>query len=136
MRGIWGIDPRWGITAVRVAMGLVFIHAGWRKWFQAGVTTGVTNAMRGYGLPAPEGFAFVASTLELVGGILLLIGLFGRWLGLLYTIEFIVAFFYVKLRLQTFADGRLDLMLLAGAILLFLAGPGRAAVDEAWLEKG
>jgi hypothetical protein len=56
-------------------------------------------------------------------------------LGLLFTIEFIIAFFYVKLRLQSFADGRLDVMLLAAAILLFLAGPGRAAVDEAWLER-
>jgi putative oxidoreductase len=135
MRGIGGIDPGWGITAVRIAAGLVWVHAGWRKWFQAGVTTGVTNAMRGYGLPVPEAFAFVASTLELVGGALVLIGLFGRWLGLLFTIEFIIAFFYVKLRLQSFADGRLDVMLLAAAILLFLAGPGRAAVDEAWLER-
>lgn len=135
MPGIRGIGPGWGVAAVRVAMALVFMHAGYRKWFQAGVTTGVTNAMRGYGLPAPEAFAFAAATLELVGGALLLIGLFARWLGLFYTIEFIIAFFYVKLRLQSFADGRLDLMLLAGAILVFLAGPGRAAVDRAWLEK-
>jgi putative oxidoreductase len=135
MRGIWGIGPGWGLTAVRVAMALVFIHAGWLKWFQFGVTTGVTNVMTRYGLPVPEAFAFAASTLELVGGALLLVGLFVRWLGLLYTIEFIIAFFYVKLRLQSFADGRLDLMLLAGAILLFLAGPGRAAVDQVWLEK-
>jgi len=31
--------------------------------------------------------------------------------------------------------GRLDLMLLAGGILLFLAGPGKAAIDAVWLEK-
>ena len=130
-KSLWVLTVRQIALSALVVLLLPSIAAA-----QAGVTTGVTDAMRGYGLPAPEGFAFVASTLELVGGILLLIGLFGRWLGLLYTIEFIVAFFYVKLRLQTFADGRLDLMLLAGAILLFLAGPGRAAVDEAWLEKG
>jgi len=41
----------------------------------------------------------------------------------------------VKLRLATFAEGRLDLLLLAGGILFFLAGPGRAALDENWLEK-
>ena len=33
------------------------------------------------------------------------------------------------------ADSRLELMLLAAGILLLLAGPGRVAVDEAWLER-
>lgn len=135
MRGMLGIDPGWGITAVRVGLALVFIHAGWLKWFHWGVTTRVTESMTKYGLPAPAAFAVVAATLELVGGLALLVGLFGRWLGLLFTIEFTIAFFFVKLRLAGFADGRLDLLLLAGAILLFLAGPGRAAIDEMWLEK-
>jgi putative oxidoreductase len=75
-------------------------------------------------------------TLELVGGILLLLGLFGRWLGLLYAIEFVVATFYVKFAGTGWASGRLDLMLLAGGILIFLAGPGKAAIDAVWLEKG
>ena len=135
MRQIWGIDPGWGITAVRVAMAIVFIHAGWLKWFHFGVTAGVTANMTKYGLPVPVAWAFVAATMELVGGLALLIGLFGRWLGLYYTAEFIIAFFWVKLRLMSFPEGRLDMLLLAGAILLFLAGPGKAAVDEYWLEK-
>jgi putative oxidoreductase len=70
-----------------------------------GVTTGVTANMAKYGLPMPGAFAAVAATLELVGGGLLLIGLFTRWLGLLYAIEFAIAFFYVKLRLASFAEG-------------------------------
>jgi putative oxidoreductase len=135
MRAIWGIDPGWGITVVRVAMALVFIHAGWLKWFQFGVTTGVTAAMTKYGLPVPGAFALVAATMELVGGLALLIGLFGRWLGLYFTVEFLIAFFWVRLRLMSFPEGRLDMMLLAGAILLFLNGSGKAAVDEYWPEK-
>ncbi len=71
--------------------------------------------------------------LELVGGILLLLGVAGRWLGLLYAIEFAVAFFYVKLP-AGFQGARLDLMLLAGGLLIFLAGPGKAALDAYWLE--
>ncbi|MEK7371821.1 MAG: DoxX family protein [candidate division NC10 bacterium] len=73
--------------------------------------------------------------LELVGGILLLIGLAGRWVGLLVTLEFIVAAFYVKFPTQGWSAGRIDLPILAGAILLFLAGSGKASVDEVWLEK-
>ena len=57
-----------------------------------------------------------------------------RWLGLLFTVEFAVAFFYVKLP-AGFAGARLDLMLLAGGLAIFLAGPGKAAVDSLWLEK-
>jgi putative oxidoreductase len=85
--------------------------------------------MAKYGFPMPGAFAFVAATLELGGGLLLLIGLFGRWLGLLFAIQFVIALFWVKL------PGRLDLMLVAAALLFFLAGSGRASVDEAWLEK-
>jgi putative oxidoreductase len=132
MRGIWGIGSGWGITAVRIAMALVFIYSGWNK-YQAGIP-GVTEAFTKMGIPAPGISGPFIMILELVGGILLLFGIAGRWLGLLYTIEFIVAFFYVKLP-AGFGGARLDLMLLAGAILLFLAGPGKAAVDEVWLEK-
>jgi putative oxidoreductase len=134
MRGIAGIDPGWGITAVRVATALVFIVAGYTKWFVWGLPR-VTEAMTKYSLPLPGVFALLAATAELVGGIALLVGLFGRWLGLFYTVEFAIAFFWVKLRMQGFNDGRIDLLLLAAGILLFLAGPGRAAVDNLWLEK-
>ena len=134
MRGLMGIDPRWGITAVRVAVASIFIRVGYTKLFELGLDR-VTENMTKYGLPAPNVFAVLAAFGEFVGGIALLVGLFGRWLGLFYTIEFAIAFFWVKLRMSGFADGRLDLMLLAGAILLFLAGPGRAAVDRLWLER-
>ncbi len=76
MRGIGGIDPGSGITAIRVAVAIVLIHAGWLKWFVFGPTTGVTAAMTKYGLPVPMAFALIASTMELLGGLALLIGLF------------------------------------------------------------
>ena len=136
MQRIWGIHPEWGITVVRLAMALILIVAGYQKWFQFGVWTGVTKLFTGYGLPMPAVFAVTAATLELVGGIALLIGLFTRWFGLLYICEFLITFFYVKLRLVSFIDGRIDLMMLAGAILLFLAGSGKAAIDEAMGDKG
>jgi uncharacterized membrane protein YphA (DoxX/SURF4 family) len=66
--------------------------------------------------------------------VLLLLGLFGRWLGLLYAIQFAVATFYVKLP-AGWAGARLDLMLLVGGLAIFFGGPGRAALDLVWLEK-
>lgn len=132
MRRIWGIKPEWGITVVRLAMAIILIVAGYQKWFQFGVWTGVTAGFTKYGLPMPAVFAVVSATLELVGGIALLVGLFTRWFGLLYICEFTITFFYVKLRLTGFVDGRIDLMMLAGAMLLVLAGSGKAAIDKAW----
>ena len=71
----------------------------------------------------------------LCGGIALLLGVFVRYLGLLYTIEFIVAAFWVKLPTQGYAAARLDLMLLAGAAALYFLGAGRWSIDSVWLEK-
>lgn len=135
MRGITGLDPGWGITVVRLVTGIILLVAGYQKFFQFGVSTGVTAAMAKYGLPAPGAFAWTAATLELFGGLALIVGLFSRWVGLLFAIEFAIAAFYVHFRLSGLLAGRLELMLMASGLLLFLAGPGRAAVDEAWLEK-
>jgi uncharacterized membrane protein YphA (DoxX/SURF4 family) len=134
MGGIWGIHPAWGITAVRVAMALIFIVSGYLKW--ASGVSGMTAAFDKMGFAMPGIVGPFIGTLELVGGVLLLLGLFGRWLGLIYAIEFVVATFYVKFATVGWAGGRLDLMLLTGGILLFLAGPGKAAIDAVWLEKG
>ena len=132
MRGIWGIHPGWGITAVRVAMAIILILAGWAK-MNAGMTT-VAGNFEKMAVPMANISGPFIAVLELAGGILLLLGAAGRWLGLLYSIEFAVAFFYVKLP-AGFPGARLDLMLLAGGILIFLAGPGKAAVDAVWLEN-
>lgn len=133
MRGIFGIHPGWGITAVRIAMGLIFVVAGYRKFM--GGLGGVVAAFERMGIPLPGIMGPYIVTLELVGGVLLIIGLWTRWIGLLFALEFIVATFYVKYATQGWDAGRLDLMLLAGGILLFLAGSGKAAVDEVWLER-
>jgi putative oxidoreductase len=135
MRGIAGLDPAWGITVVRIAMAIILIVYGYQKWFQFGVSAGVTGMFAKYGLPAPGLLAFIAATLELGGGILLLIGLFARWLGLLFAVEFAVATFYVQFRLKGFHAGELELLLMTCGLLFFLAGPGKASADEAWLEK-
>lgn len=133
MRGVWGIHPGWGVTVVRVAVAIVFIVAGWTK-MNAGLSA-VTAGFEKMAIPMASIAGPFIAVLELIGGVLLLLGIAGRWLGLLYAIEFTVAFFSVKLPVG-FSGARLDLMLLAGAILIFVAGPGKAAVDEYWLEKG
>jgi putative oxidoreductase len=129
MRGVFGIDPGWGITPVRIVMGLIFVVAGYTKLTVAGLPA-VTAGFAKYSIPLPGIAALLIAVLELVGGLLLLGGFGTRLLGTLFVCEFIVTTFWVKFRLMGWNDGRLDLMILAGALLLVLAGPGRAALDK------
>lgn len=130
---IWrSLDPGWGVAAVRVVMGLILLNAGWGK-VAIGLPTVASNFAK-MGMPAPGVTGPFIALLELVGGALLLVGLAGRWVGLLFAIEFVVAAFVVKLPSAGWAGARLDLMLLAGGVLLFFAGSGRLSIDEVWLE--
>jgi putative oxidoreductase len=122
------IDPRWGITAVRVAMGLILAHAGAQK-LAAGVGQTAANFAR-WDVPLPLVSAYLVTGLELFGGALLVVGVLTRWLGLAFAVQFAVATFWVKYRLMGWEFGRVDLMLLTTGILLFLNGPGRAAIDR------
>ena len=133
MRGIGTVDPGWGITAVRIAMGLILLIAGYGK--VVGGIGGVAEAFAGMGVPLPGVTAPLVAVLELVGGAALLVGLAGRWLGVLFAIQFAYITFLLRLPEQAWAPARLDVMILAGAILLILAGSGRASVDEVWLER-
>jgi putative oxidoreductase len=130
MRGILGIDPGWAVTLVRLATGAIVGVAGYAKF--TGGLGGVATAFERYGIPLASVAAPLIAVLELVGGVLLVLGLGTRVLGTLFACEFLVTTFWVKYRLMSWNDGRLDLMLLTAAILLLLAGPGRAAIDNRW----
>jgi putative oxidoreductase len=128
-----GLEPGWGVAAVRIVMGLIFVTAGWGK--TANGFGAVAANFGKMGMPAPEITGPFIALLELVGGALLLVGVAGRWLGLLFALEFVVATFVVKLPSVGWAGARLDALLLAGGLLLFFAGSGRLSIDEVWLER-
>ena len=123
-----GIHPGWGITAVRVMMGIILVVAGYQKL--TGGIEGVAGFFGNIGIPLPGLMAPFITALELVGGLLLLVGLGVRWLGLLFFFEHIVTAFVVVLPRGGWNAGRLEMMLLACGLLFFLAGAGKASVDE------
>ena len=130
MRGIFGIDPGWGLTLVRLALGAITGAAGYAKF--ADGLGGVATALERYGIPLASVVAALIAVQEFVGGVLLVLGLGTRVFGALFACEFLVTAFWVKFRLMSWNDGRLDLMLFTAAMLLLLAGPGRAAIDNRW----
>jgi putative oxidoreductase len=78
---------------------------------------------------------FVA-ILEIVGGVLLIVGLATRWISLLFVIEMLVTTLWVQIPARGWNASDLDRAVLASSLLLVLAGSGKASLDAIWLEKG
>jgi putative oxidoreductase len=130
MRRIAGIDPDWGVTAVRIATALILLHAGYQK--VAGGLDAVADGFAKMGIPMAPVAGPAVAIFEVVAGVALLVGLLGRWLGLVVALQFAVISFVIKGPGNPFSEWYLDVILLAAGILLFLAGSGRAAVDNVW----
>ena len=86
------------------------------------------------GAPIPSVTAYIVRACELVGGTLVLFGLGVRWLGIWFIFQFLYSFSMVKMPHLGWDESRIDFMMLAGALMLFVAGAGAPSLD-AWLER-
>lgn len=115
-----------GLLVLRLGFGLTIALAhGWGK--MAGFTE------NSGGFPDPLGIGSEASMAlaifaELVCGLLVAVGLFGRLATVPLIIMLLVAFFIVH-GSDPFGDKELALTYLAGFLGLFFTGPGRYSVD-------
>jgi putative oxidoreductase len=126
-------DARLGITVVRLMMGVILVIAGTQKW--TGGIGGFTGFVTQLGIPAPQVVAPIIAAGEVVGGLLLLVGLGIRWVSLWFICEFLATSLYVKLSHgQGWDAARIDLMMLAGGAMLALAGAGALALDD-WMAR-
>jgi putative oxidoreductase len=119
---------RVGIFIVRIVTGLLFAVHGWQKF--AGGIGGVTAFFAKIGIPMPGVMAPFVAGLELIGGVLLILGLATRWISLLLACEMLVTTLYVQLPAKGWNGADLDRMVLAATLLLVLAGSGAAAIDS------
>jgi putative oxidoreductase len=130
------LAPSWGITVVRVMMGIVLVVAAWEK-FSGGGLFGFIPAVTRFGFPAPQVFGVLVPFLEGIGGLLVLTGLGARWVAALFVIEFAVNALVLKTTSPPPFGGwdsmRIDLMMLAAAIMLVLCGPGQLALETVLL---
>lgn len=115
---------------LRIATALVLIDAGYLKIFKGDLARGT---MGKYGVPLPEIVGPFISFLEFFGGIALLIGFFTRYLGLIFTIEFVVAAL-LKMKLgidwPNYSTMWIDLMLIGANLMLASAGAGMLSADR------
>lgn len=120
-----------GLLIARVLLGAVLIVHGGQKLFVNGVS-GTGAFFESVGVPAPQFAAAFAGTVELVGGILLVLGLLTQVVGVLVAVVMAGAYLYVHKAAGIYAaEGGWELVAVIGlAVVVFgLVGPGRLSFD-------
>ncbi len=125
------VNQGWAIGLLRLVTGVVFFAHGWKKFFVDGVG-GFTTFLGQLGIPAPGLFGPLVAGIELVGGLLLVFGLFTRWAAIPLAATMLVAAATVHLKNGFFLPAGFEytLVLFAANVNLFLAGPGAFALDN------
>ncbi len=121
----------WGITILRVAVGVIFLPHGGQKLFVWGF--GAVAAFLGeLGIPMPMLAAVIVTLVEFGGGLALLLGVYTRWAAALLAIDMLVAILTVHIRHGFFLPEGFEypLMLLAANLALVFLGSGKCSVDE------
>ena len=114
-------------VALRVLLGIVLAYHGWLK-VSGGYAVGFFGQV---GIPIPQVLGPFVSFLELLGGLALIAGLFTRYLGVLFTIEFIVATYVKWIVLgKGYGGSELELLILLTALFLATNGGGSISVDK------
>ncbi len=120
----------WGITVLRLAVGIVFLMHGGQKLFVLGFA-GVAAFMGSLGIPAPALAGPLVALVEFLGGLALLLGLRARWAGALLAMDMLVAILAVHLPNGFFLPKGFEfaMTLLAANLALVFLGSGEASVD-------
>lgn len=127
---------RWGITVIRVVVGIVFLMHGGQKLFIWGFG-GVAAFLGQLGVPAPMLASIIVTLVEFLGGLALFVGLFTQWAAILLAINMATAILIVHLPNGFFLPEGFEypLTLLAANVALALLGSGEASVDRFWRSK-
>ncbi len=121
-----------GLTLLRTVIGLVFFMHGYQKVFDVGIAA-TQDDFAGLGIPYPGMMGAVIPILELVGGVLLISGLFSRVLALLFAGVSVVAAITVHLENGFYSQtGGFEyvLVLAMASLALVATGPGLFALDN------
>ena len=126
------------IVIARVAVGVTLLAHGWQKFF-TNTIDGTSTFFESMDVPAATAAAIFAATVELVGGILLIVGLFTPVVAVLVVIDMIGAWWFVHSDAGTiFVDAggyELVLVLAAGAALVGAVAGGRYSLDHLILAR-
>ena len=123
------------ILLIRILVGWVFLSEGIQKLlFPAALGVGRFEKI---GIPAPQFLAPFVGAVEIVCGILLLLGLITRLASIPLLIDIAVAILTTKVPMlmksgvwATLHEARTDLCMIFGLIFLLICGGGALSLDE------
>lgn len=127
----------WGITVLRLIVGIIFMAHGSQKlfgWFGGGGLAGTAQFMESLGLTPGTLMAALSGGAEFFGGLALVIGLLARPAAVALIGLLLVAIFSVHIHNGLFMQNNgyeFALALLGGAVAVLFEGAGRASVDAA-----
>jgi len=130
MRRLLSLNLDLALLVLRVVLGIIMLYHGWPKLTNLG---GTIEGFTGMGIPLPALSAIFATVAEVGGGLLLLAGAFTDVAGLLVAIDMLGAILFVHAKNGFAVDkGGFEwpLALLAMALAIAFAGPGRYAVGR------
>ena len=90
------VTARYGLAILRIVLGIAMLVHGWSK-----LSGGVDNVAGFFGgqlgIPAPQLMAWVVTIVELVGGILLVVGFLTQIVGILIALDMLGAILFAYL---------------------------------------
>jgi putative oxidoreductase len=130
------LTARYGLAILRIVLGIAMLVHGWSK-----LSGGVDNVTGFFGgmlrIPAPGLMAWVVTIVELVGGILLVVGFLTQIAGILIALDMLgaILFAYLLRGAPFIENGAItwekEAVFAAAALCIVLAGPGAWAVEDA-----
>jgi putative oxidoreductase len=123
---------RYGLLPLRLMIGVIFVVHGAQKafgWFGGGGFSGTVEMLGGMDFPAPGLFALLLVLGELVGGILLIVGLVPRLGAVAIAIVMVVALLTAH-RADGFLKTHQQQVILAGCLTMLITGVGRPALQR------
>src|SRR5205809_1014169 len=128
------------ILLARISLGVFFAISGGNKLFVTSRTRQMYETLAGAGIPFPHFMTYFVSSVEFIGGCLLVIGFLSSLCCTALIIQMIVAITTVRLRMIPAGLSFLDwldeflylpeTMYLITLIWLICSGPGRLSVDD------
>jgi putative oxidoreductase len=111
----------------RIVSGSIFVLFGAGKFVNHGAEV---DSFRDYGLPSPDAFVYAIGTIEIVGGILLIVGLGTRLAALVLAGNMVGAIVTSGIGQGEVISLTLAPFQLAVMAYLIVVGPGRASMDR------
>jgi putative oxidoreductase len=114
----------------RLLMSSLFIWAGFGKLMNPG---GTAQYFASYHLPVPDVLVWIVIIIELIGGLMILVGFQTRWVALVLAIFCLITGFGIHLPMGDMANMThfyKNLVMAGGFLYVFAYGAGALSVDN------